>query len=61
MGQTVHTYPVHDLIAHDTETEQCICGPSVEFIPCEGEPDGWHILHNSLDGRETTEHQGGGQ
>lgn len=51
MGQTVHTFPVDDLIDHVTEGTDCPCGPTVEHV--EGEDgDGWHIVHHSLDGRE---------
>ncbi|WP_170931965.1 hypothetical protein [Brachybacterium massiliense] len=56
MGQTFHVYPVDDLIAHDTETEDCICGPKIELVPSET-GDGWLITHNSLDGREAKENR----
>lgn len=54
MGQTVHTYPVNDAIRHDTDGNDCPCGPTIEHIPTPT-GDGWHILHHSLDGREAKE------
>lgn len=55
MGQTVHVYPVGDLVDHDTTGESdCVCGPRVEHVPCDG-PDGWVVVHRSLDGRESAE------
>jgi len=45
-----HVYPVADLIDHDTDTDDCVCGPTTEF------GDGWAVVtHHSLDGRETKE------
>ena len=43
----VHVIPVGDLIGHDQEGDDCVCGPDVEFV--EG---GVVIVHHSLDGRE---------
>lgn len=58
----VHTFPVDDLVEHDTDelpgepfNDECICGPDVEPVG-----DGWQITHHSLDGRELTEHPQGG-
>jgi hypothetical protein len=52
---TVHTYPNKDLIEHDTESGDCVCGPKVEAVFREDGSNGWHVLHHSLDGRENTE------
>lgn len=52
MGDTVHVYPVNDLIEHDTETDDCLCGPNSEAVPDDDGGFGWVIVHNSLDGRE---------
>lgn len=52
---TVHTYPVADLIEHDTDGGDCICGPTVEPVMREDGSNGWHVLHHSLDGREASE------
>lgn len=49
---TIHTYPVNDLIEHDTESDECVCGVQVEAVPNPDGSVGWLIIHNSLDGRE---------
>jgi hypothetical protein len=55
MGQTVHVYPVNDIVEHDTETDDCQCGPSIEAVP-DGEGGyGYVLTHHSLDGREFDE------
>lgn len=35
------------------DDEDCVCGPRVEHLPHEDGPDGWLVVHHSLDGRET--------
>lgn len=55
MPQTVHVYPVNDLIEHDTESEDCPCGPTPEAVPDQDGAMGWLITHHSLDGRERFE------
>lgn len=52
---TVHCYPVNDLVDHDTDGGPCVCGPDTEHVPNPDGPDGWLIVHHSLDGREATE------
>lgn len=51
----VHTYPVGDLIEHDTDGGDCPCGPTVEPVFREDGSNGWHVIHHSLDGREEGE------
>lgn len=51
----IHTYPSRDLIEHETEGDDCACGPTVEPVEREDGSFGWHILHHSLDGRERYE------
>lgn len=49
MGQTVHTFPINDVVEHDTDNfDACICGPDVEYV----EGGGKLVTHHSLDGRE---------
>lgn len=48
----VHTYPENDLIEHVLEGDGCPCGPTVELVHNDDGPDGWLVVHNSLDGRE---------
>jgi hypothetical protein len=54
---TVHTYPVNDLIEHDTDGSDCSCGPTTEPVPLDDGTIGWQVIHHSLDGREQTETQ----
>lgn len=46
----VHTYPIGDLIEHETDGDDCLCGPDFEFVD-----GGLVISHHSLDGREFAE------
>lgn len=49
MSETVHTYPMNDTVhEHDTESDDCLCGPDVEYV----EGGGKVVVHHSLDGRE---------
>ncbi len=51
-SDTVHVYPVADLVVHDTENgDACICGPHVEYV----EGGGKLVTHHALDGREHQE------
>lgn len=56
---TVHVHPVNDVVEHDVETEgdECLCGPTIEFIdPETGEAHAEAlVIHHSLDGREHRE------
>jgi len=49
-----HVFPVDDLVDHDAEGEDCVCGPRVDAILDNG-PDDWIYVHHSLDGRELKE------
>ena len=47
LTQRVAVVPEEDLVHHVSLSENCICGPAIEF------ENGWLILtHASLDGRE---------
>lgn len=51
----VHVLPVDDLIVHDEDGVECVCGVDVEYlIGCCGSW-GKVITHHSLDGRELYE------
>jgi hypothetical protein len=52
MSDTVHTFPVGDLIEHITDGTDCPCGPTTEAVMREDGSNGWVVLHHSLDGRE---------
>lgn len=59
MAETMHVFPINDLIEHDTSNtgESCVCGPTVKPIKCKDGSVGWVITHNSLDGREAREQE----
>ncbi len=44
----IHTYPLNDLREHQTDGDDCWCNPRIE-------EDGAHIIHNSMDERESYE------
>lgn len=48
----VHVSPVDDLIDHETEGDDCPCGPETVPVPREDGSMGWTLVHHSLDGRE---------
>lgn len=52
---TVHCYPVNDLVEHNTDSDDCVCGPAIEPVPGDDGYIGWLISHHSLDGREQYE------
>lgn len=56
MSATVHVFPLEDLIEHDTESDECLCGPSLEAVQREDGSTGWMLTHHALDGREFAEH-----
>lgn len=51
----VHTYPVNDVVEHDTDGGDCICGPTTEAVFRDDGSNGWQVIHHSLDGREQRE------
>lgn len=55
MVVTLHVYPVDDLIAHDTDTDRCVCGPTVYPVERDDGSMGWMLVHHSLDAREERE------
>lgn len=52
---TLHVHPVGDLMEHDTDSEDCTCGPTTEPVVRDDGSIGWLIVHHSLDGRERSE------
>jgi hypothetical protein len=54
-ASTVHCYPVGDLVDHDTDGDECICGPTTEPVERDDGSIGWLVVHHSLDGREQRE------
>jgi hypothetical protein len=57
MSNVLHVCPVADLIDHDTstESEDCVCGPTPEWVERADGSDGWILVHHALDGRERLE------
>lgn len=39
----------------DADETACPCGPRTELVNEPGVPDGWLVVHHSLDGREARE------
>jgi hypothetical protein len=52
---TYHVFPVDDLIEHDTDGNDCPCGPKTEPVERDDGSFGWLVCHHSLDGREMAE------
>lgn len=48
--RVVHCYPVDDLVEHDLETLDCVCGPSTENVIDDDGEDAWLIMHYPLEG-----------
>jgi hypothetical protein len=55
MSDTYHVTPVDDLVEHDTDGGDCICGPDSEPVERADGSMGWLVKHHSLDGRELDE------
>ncbi|WP_313277746.1 hypothetical protein [Timonella senegalensis] len=53
----VHVYPGGDLITHETDGDECVCGPTIEPVPRDDGTYGWLHTHHSLDNREAKETQ----
>lgn len=54
----VHVHPLDDVVEHDITSQECVCGPIVEWVnPLTGVsyPAGPVVVHHSLDGRELDE------
>jgi hypothetical protein len=55
---TIHVLPVNDLVEHDSDGGDCVCGPDYEYIDpatSESYSAGPIVVHHSLDGRELSE------
>lgn len=51
----LHVLPINDLIEHENEGADCLCGPTVELVNADDGTVGTLVIHNSLDGREAEE------
>lgn len=54
-SSAVHVSPINDLIEHDLESDDCICGPRMEPVKREDGYVGWVVVHHPMDGREFSE------
>lgn len=54
-SDTLHVYPVGDVVAHDSAGDSCVCGPTMEPVARPDGSVGWLVVHHSLDGREQRE------
>jgi hypothetical protein len=52
---TFHVLPVNDLIEHNSDSDDCACGPTMKPVERDDGSMGWLIVHASLDGRELHE------
>ncbi len=52
MVANVHVWPPDDSIEHDTEGDDCVCGPTMEAIKRDDGSMGWVVMHHALDGRK---------
>lgn len=51
----IHVLPINDLIEHEDEGEDCVCGPDLEPVERDDGSIAWMVVHHSLDGRELNE------
>lgn len=51
MNEAWHVYPVNDKLPHNTDSDACICNPTIEVQKNKNRV----ITHNSWDGRELKE------
>ncbi len=52
---SVHCVPINDLVEHNTDNDDCICGPTTEPVERSDGSFGLIVIHHSLDGREKNE------
>lgn len=53
-GDTVHLIPLNDTVPH-SESDDCVCGPTIKAVFDEDGSNRWLHTHHSLDNREATE------
>lgn len=41
-----------DLVAHETEGDGCVCGPTTQPVERDDGSISWLLVHHALDGRE---------
>ncbi len=48
----VTVFPINDLIEHDKESDDCICGPLITPVERDNGEVAWIYTHHALDGRD---------
>lgn len=48
---TVHVYPPDDLVEHNLDGDDCVCGTRDEPVRRADGSVGWVVVHQALDGR----------
>lgn len=56
-----HVYPLGDLIEHELEGTECICGPCTVAVLHANLIIEVQVIHHSLDGREQKNDEGPGE
>lgn len=51
MADTVHVWPPGDLVGHEIEGDDCVCGPRSEPVHRADGSVGWVVVHHALDAR----------
>ena len=51
-GSPVHIWPEADLIEHDLDGDDCVCGVTTTPVSRDDGSIGWTLTHHALDGRE---------
>lgn len=51
----VHVHPTDDLIEHDLDDTDCVCGPETRPAQRDDGAIGWIVIHHALDNRERAE------
>lgn len=47
----VSVWPLDDLIDHDVDSDDCVCGPKTEPVERDDGSIAWILAHEALDGR----------
>jgi hypothetical protein len=55
MSEPWHVVPIDDLIEHEGEGLDCVCGPELQLVTADDGTVRHLVVHNSLDGREDEE------
>jgi hypothetical protein len=48
----IHVYPVDDLVEHELDGGDCVCGVTAEPVKRDDGSIGWVLVHHALDGRD---------